>query len=76
MNFDLTEDQLMIKQMVKDFSEKEIKPYLNQWDQDEEFPIETMKFICNGTALNNTDIIPLDVSLIALAIIPIECHDH
>jgi alkylation response protein AidB-like acyl-CoA dehydrogenase len=45
MNFDLTEDQLMIKQMVKDFSEKEIKPYLNQWDQDEEFPIETMKKI-------------------------------
>ena len=43
MNFDLTEDQLMIKQMVKDFAEKEIKPYLNQWDHDEKFPIETMK---------------------------------
>ena len=43
MNFDLTEDQLMIKQMVKDFAEKDIKPYLNQWDQDEIFPIETMK---------------------------------
>lgn len=43
MNFDLTEDQLMIKQMVKDFAEKEIKPYFNQWDHDEKFPIETMK---------------------------------
>ncbi len=43
MNFDLTEDQLMIKQMVKDFAEKEIKPYFNQWDHEEKFPIETMK---------------------------------
>ena len=43
MDFDLTEDQLMIKQMVKDFAEKEIKPYFNQWDHDEKFPIETMK---------------------------------
>jgi alkylation response protein AidB-like acyl-CoA dehydrogenase len=43
MNFDLTEDQLVIQQMVRDFSEKEIRPYLNKWDEGEIFPIEIMK---------------------------------
>lgn len=43
MNFDLTENQIMIKQMVRDFAEKEIRPHLNSWDKDEIFPIETMK---------------------------------
>ncbi len=43
MNFDLTENQIMIKQMVRDFAEKEIRPHLNLWDKDEIFPIETMK---------------------------------
>ena len=43
MNFDLTEDQLMIQQMVKDFAEKEIRPNVNKWDKDEIFPLETMK---------------------------------
>jgi len=43
MNFDLTENQLMIQQMVRDFAEKEIRPNLNKWDQEEIFPIETMK---------------------------------
>jgi len=43
MNFDLTEDQLMIQQMVRDFAEQEIRPNLNKWDEDEIFPIETMK---------------------------------
>lgn len=43
MNFDLTEDQLVIQQMVRDFSEKEIRPNLNKWDKGEIFPIEIMK---------------------------------
>lgn len=43
MNFDLTEDQLVIQQMVRDFSEKEIRPNLNKWDEGEIFPIEIMK---------------------------------
>ena len=37
MNFDLTEDQLMIQQMVKDFAEKEIRPNVNLWDKEEIF---------------------------------------
>lgn len=43
MNFQLNENQEMIKQMVRDFAEKEIRPNLNQWDADEHFPVDTMK---------------------------------
>lgn len=43
MNFDINENQKMIAQMVRDFAEKEIRPYLNEWDRDETFPVETMK---------------------------------
>jgi alkylation response protein AidB-like acyl-CoA dehydrogenase len=43
MNFSLNENQAMIAQMVRDFSEKEIKPFYKQWDADEHFPVETMK---------------------------------
>ncbi len=43
MNFEKNENQQMIAQMVRDFAEKEIKPFRNQWDADEYFPAETMK---------------------------------
>ena len=43
MNFEKNENQQMIAQMVRDFAEKEIKPYRNQWDAEEHFPVETMK---------------------------------
>jgi len=43
MNFELNENQQMITQMVRDFAEKEIRPFMNQWDADEYFPVETMK---------------------------------
>ncbi len=43
MNFDFSEQQQMIAQMIRDFAEKEIKPHINQWDNDEYFPVETMK---------------------------------
>lgn len=43
MDFGLNENQKMIAQMVRDFTEKEVRPYLNQWDADEYFPVETMK---------------------------------
>lgn len=43
MNFELNENQLMIQQMIRDFAEKEIKPYLLDWDEKETFPVETMK---------------------------------
>lgn len=43
MNFSLNENQVMIAQMVRDFAEKEIKPFYKRWDADEHFPVETMK---------------------------------
>ncbi|MDG2152887.1 MAG: acyl-CoA dehydrogenase family protein [Crocinitomicaceae bacterium] len=43
MNFELNENQLMISQMVRDFSEKEIRPNINKWDSEEFFPVDTMK---------------------------------
>ncbi|MFT5599878.1 MAG: alkylation response protein AidB-like acyl-CoA dehydrogenase [Flavobacteriales bacterium] len=43
MNFDLSENELMIKQMVKDFAEKEIRPNIMKWDESQEFPVELFK---------------------------------
>ncbi|MFQ5710734.1 MAG: acyl-CoA dehydrogenase family protein [Candidatus Geothermarchaeales archaeon] len=43
MAFSLTSEQQMIKAMVKEFAEKEIKPIAAQIDRDREFPRETIK---------------------------------
>lgn len=43
MNFEMNENQQMIAQMVRDFAEKEIKPHFKKWDDEEFFPVETMK---------------------------------
>jgi len=45
MDFELNENQRMITQMVRDFAEKEIRPNLKKWDEDEIFPVDTMKKI-------------------------------
>lgn len=43
MNFLETENQEMITQMVRDFSEKEIKPHIMEWDEDQIFPVPLFK---------------------------------
>ena len=43
MNFDYSEDQLMIQQMTQDFAKKEISPNINVWDEKQYFPIELFK---------------------------------
>ena len=43
MNFARTEQQEMIAQMVRDFAEKEVRPYCSKWDAEEFFPVETLK---------------------------------
>ncbi|MEJ6777407.1 MAG: acyl-CoA dehydrogenase family protein [Crocinitomicaceae bacterium] len=43
MNFEMNDNQKMIAQMVRDFAEKEIRPNIVQWDNDEYFPVDTMK---------------------------------
>ena len=43
MNFDYSEQQLMIQQMVEDFANKEIQPNIKKWDEQQIFPIELFK---------------------------------
>ena len=43
MNFEYNQDQLAIKEMAKNFAETEFVPYASEWDQNEIFPIETLK---------------------------------
>ena len=41
--FALTEDQLLLKQTIHDFVEKEVKPNATLWDEKEEVPLSTIK---------------------------------
>ncbi len=43
MNFNLTENQLMIQDMTRNFAQKEVLPYRNEWDDKEHFPIDILK---------------------------------
>ncbi|MFN3528769.1 MAG: acyl-CoA dehydrogenase [Bacteroidia bacterium] len=43
MNFQKTENQQMIAEMVRNFGEKHIKPYMMDWDESQEFPVELFK---------------------------------
>ncbi|MNX20974.1 Acyl-CoA dehydrogenase [compost metagenome] len=43
MNFDYNETQLMIAQSIKDFAEKNIRPYIMEWDESQIFPISLFK---------------------------------
>lgn len=43
MNFEKTEGQMMIAQMVRDFAEKEIRPHVMTWDESQEFPRELFR---------------------------------
>lgn len=43
MNFEVTENQTMIAQMVRDFTEKEIRPHVMEWDESQTFPKELFR---------------------------------
>ncbi len=43
VNFEESENQKMIAQMIRDFGAKEIKPKMMEWDESQEFPIEVFK---------------------------------
>ena len=43
MNFDLTEDHIMMRKMVRDFAEKECGPGAEERDETEEFSVEIWK---------------------------------
>ncbi len=43
MDFNLTTEQLMIRDMVRDFAEKNIKPVAAPYDEEQRFPFENLK---------------------------------
>jgi glutaryl-CoA dehydrogenase (non-decarboxylating) len=43
MNFALSEEQQMVKKMVRSFVDKEIMPYIQEWDANQHFEKEIMK---------------------------------
>lgn len=43
LNFNETENQRLIGQMVRDFGSLEIKPKMMEWDESQEFPIELFR---------------------------------
>ena len=40
IDFEQSEGQAMVTQMVRDFCEKYIRPNIMKWDESQEFPIE------------------------------------
>ena len=40
IGFDLTEEQMQVKQMVREFAEAEIRPHVMEWDESQHFPRE------------------------------------
>lgn len=43
MDFQLSETQQQITQMIREFGKKHIQPYLMEWDEQQHFPVETLK---------------------------------
>ncbi|MCC7303567.1 MAG: acyl-CoA dehydrogenase family protein [Bacteroidia bacterium] len=43
MDFELNENQLMIRDMIRKFSEEHIRPKMMEWDETQEFPIPVFK---------------------------------
>jgi alkylation response protein AidB-like acyl-CoA dehydrogenase len=43
MNFQKTENQQMIAEMVRNFGDNHIRPKMMEWDESQEFPIEVFK---------------------------------
>ena len=43
MNVEISENISMITDMIRDFGEKEIKPFMREWDEKQEFPVPLFK---------------------------------
>jgi len=43
VTFEQSESVAMVRQTVRDFAEKHIRPYVMEWDESQEFPLETFK---------------------------------
>jgi alkylation response protein AidB-like acyl-CoA dehydrogenase len=40
MDFRLTDEQELLRRSVREFAEREIRPFIREWDRDQHFPIE------------------------------------
>ena len=40
MDFNYTDEQLSIAEMIRDFGNKHIRPYMMEWDETQKFPVE------------------------------------
>ena len=43
MDFQLTDEQLQLQSMVRDFAAREIAPHVQEWDEASHFPLETIR---------------------------------
>jgi hypothetical protein len=43
VDFQLTDEQLQLQSMVRDFAAREIAPHVQEWDEASHFPLETVK---------------------------------
>lgn len=51
MNFELTEEQQSVKKVVRKYVDKEIIPYIQEWDRQGEFQPHILKKV-SGIAVN------------------------
>jgi len=42
-SFNETENQTMIRQTIRDFCEKQVKPFMAEWDENQTFPLQVFK---------------------------------
>jgi len=42
-NFSVSENQQMVREMVRDFAEKHIRPHVMEWDEAQTFPVDVFK---------------------------------
>ena len=43
MDVRLTDEQVLLRQTVRDFAEREIRPHVREWDREQSFPIELVR---------------------------------
>ena len=43
MQFALTEDQIAIRDMARDFAAEKIAPHALKWDEEKHFPVDVMR---------------------------------
>jgi alkylation response protein AidB-like acyl-CoA dehydrogenase len=43
IHFEETENQLLIAEMIRNFGAKEIRPFMMEWDESQEFPLELFR---------------------------------